>query len=274
MRLFMCQNKIKFYLFLLIPCLIASCSKRIKIDTYCDPVSLQKGFEQGSSFFIFTNNKSESSFLDKEITKKIQRILYDKGYKTATKEVASYYLFFTYDTKAEKYTIRVPQVLATTVLSNLFCLNGQSFSGGKTWNSKNINLNSSDTLVATQTEYVSKDVFTYNKTLSIIVYDGELFRKSSEDKQVWQSISYTYDDSSDYRAAFDYLLIASMRFFGKSSQKILDVSIYRADPQIKLLRNSYLLNEEEIEALRKRPDRQFVKSVFLKAKNKFLSYLR
>ncbi len=247
-------------LFIILPLiLLSACTKQIELQTYVDIDLLPNAFAKGSSFFIFTDSKNEQ-FLAKETSKKISYLLKDQGYRIADKQTAQYYLFFNYDLEAEKRIVRVPTPVGHTTVSR----SGQAYGYGygssygtnngtvigdvnAHWHGNHSSEYSSsgtvhynDQVVATQTAYVPHEMIAFNKAIVIQIYDANIYRNSMEEKKVWQSIACNFDEDGDLRNSLDFLLIASLDYLGKDTQRFVSVSLKNNSKEIKDLRNSYL----------------------------------
>ncbi|HEB41704.1 MAG TPA: hypothetical protein ENI08_01625 [Candidatus Dependentiae bacterium] len=250
---------LKRSIILLIPILLlSSCSKRIELQTYADIDSIPKGFSQGDSFFIFTK-PSNNSLLAKEVVKKTAKLLNDKGYITTNKQSAQYYLFFNYGLETEKRTIQVPVTVGQTTVStsgNAYgSISGNSYgnsnghiygdlNGG--WNGNSYSQSSlsgsasySDHTVATQTAFVPQEIMLFNKAIVFQIYDAKKYRESEQEEMIWQSMACNFDEDGDLRNSLDYLLIASLEYLGKNTQKSIQVKISNYDKKIKNVRKAY-----------------------------------
>lgn len=247
-------------LFIIVPLvLLSACTKQVELQTYANIDSIPNGFSKGSSFFIFTDPKNEQ-FLAKETSRKISYLLKDQGYCIADKHSAQYYLFFNYDLEAEKRIVRVPIPVGHTTVSSSGQIYGHEYgsshgtSNGTIfgdvnghWYGNNASQSSysgtahyNNQVVATQTAYVPHEMIAFNKAIIIQIYDANAYKNSMGEKKVWQSIACNFDEDGDLRNSLDFLLIASLEYLGKDTQRFVSVSLRNNSKEIKDLRSSYL----------------------------------
>ncbi len=250
---------LKRSIILLIPILLlSSCSKRIEIQTYADVDSIPKGFTPGASFFIFSK-PDDNKLLAKEVVEKTGKALKNKGYTIADKHSAQYYLFISYNLESEKRTIRVPETVGqTSVLTsgnaygsandssygnyngNMYGdLNGAWSGNSFTQSSANCSASYTDHAVATQTAFVPQEITFFNKSILLQAYDAKQYRESEKESIIWQAICSNFDEDPDLRNSIDYLLISSLEYLGKNTQKSIQIKINNGDSKVKQIRKTY-----------------------------------
>jgi hypothetical protein len=250
----------KRFLVVLLPVLfLTSCSRRININTYADMDSLPIGFPKGASFFILTKSENDA-FLAKEITKKIGKILTDKGYRIADEQSAQYFLYFDFHMQSEKRSVTNLEEVGKTVVSSYGTayehgnanaygygngtvygdVNGHWHNNASAHASYNGSSHYNNQTVANQMAYIDRVVTFFYKELILQIFDANAYRSCQEERKVWESVAYNLDESGDLRSCLDFILIASFEYLGKNSQKLVCVELNDGDRKVKNLRKSYL----------------------------------
>ena len=220
-----------------------SCSKRIEIQTYADIDCLSRGFERRASFFISTNTKDTNPLLSKEVTKKTGKILKNNGYKVKDKQSAQYHLVITYGKEAEKRTVRVPVPVAQTHITKT--RRGDEALQAAAYGYQNGTSDSAPNaahgvgFTTTQIAFLPQDVNVFNKSILLQVYDMKKNHDSDQGELIWHGAACNVDEDSDLRNSLDYLLISSFKYFGKNTQRSIQVYINENDKSVKNMRKAY-----------------------------------
>ena len=240
---------------LLLPILmLTSCSKRIEIQTYADVDYLPHGFVRGTSFFVFINPNINNALLNKEVIKKTSRILKNKGYKVKDKKSAEYYLLINYGQETKKRTIHVPVSVGQTHVSTIGnaygSASGNAYGNGSASSvhySANGSANISGFTTATQTAFVPQEINVFNKTVLLQVYDAEKYRDLEKEELIWQGAACNFDEDGDLRDSLDYLFVSAFEYFGKNTQKSIQLKINTGDRKVKNIRKAYAQDPQKVQ---------------------------
>lgn len=173
-----------------------------------------------SSFAVVNPAPDNQDLFHKEVSKKIEKILLSKGYKTETIEKADHILAFSMGMNSQSVVEnRLNYLPGGTITSN----SHSNYSGGVGGTYGYVNGNNSTTTTLPGTYYTTPELVTYNgRWLKIIIVSGKDFRKNKQLEQLWESNSYSIGQSNDLRNIINYLLAANFKYFGKNIQKTTD----------------------------------------------------
>ncbi len=216
-----------FFVFLLPLLFLSSCTRKIQINTFADRKAIPKGFASGKTFFVFTE-KENISLLSREISDKIAKILEEKGYPVKGAEVADYFLFCSSDIKSETHIVNIPVFVPGTTTTK----QGNIYGGGS------IHYNE-QTQSSGKLTYAPQEITLFDKKMILRVYDANLYRNTQEEKLVWESLSFSYDQKSDLRDTIDYLILGTFHYFGSNTRRTICETIANCDKDVQLFRNSY-----------------------------------
>ncbi|MBS0634544.1 MAG: hypothetical protein JSR37_03680 [Verrucomicrobia bacterium] len=190
--------------------LFCSCSKAFFVDSnaFSDKQAIPQGFPASSSFMVISLYQNNQIFA-KDVTKKIQNILLDKGYTIAEDALADYYLIYDIKTKTSSSIRSVPKYIpgqTQSTYGNIYGTQG----GVASYQEK--------TQTAGTTIYVPQQA-THTKThLSVWVYDAHLYRATQQEEQLWNCVSST-SIPYDLREIIDGLLLETFKHFGCDTNK-------------------------------------------------------
>ena len=183
----------------------------VSVDTIVNKKALEKGsFNQGSSFCVKTDIK-DTPLLSDEIQEKIERALVKKGFEvTNACDKAQYFLIFRYAMTSSSQTLHITQPSSSFIDS------------------------SGCSAAVSHTPEVSGDVnvVAYHRGIAIFVYDSKAIA-DKKDGLVWQGTSVSTGFSNDLRYVSDYLLMPLFKYFGLSSNRILQFDIPEESKDIK-----------------------------------------
>lgn len=215
----------KRFIVLLLPLLfITACSKKVCINSYADSELIPHGFDKGSSFYVFTKSEN-GSLLAKEVTRKIERLLKDKGYQKGSRDKADYYLFFDYGMQKEERAVHNFEQVGKTIIGGF----GSSYT-------QHDSAHYNDQVVATQMGYVSRNVMFFTKTMTLKIYDAAAYRLNNQSGEVWHCDVSIDDQDGDLRTNIDFLLVTSIEYMGSNTHSTLCISVKNGNKKIKKLR--------------------------------------
>jgi hypothetical protein len=210
---------------------MGSCGKQnifITNNTYTDAKKIPHGFPNNASFVVVPM-QNENQLHSKELSQKIETILENKGYNLQNKDKADYYLTFNFEMNSSKKVTKVLKYIPgqeQTTKGNIYGKDGKR-SGYK-----------EKTTTPGTLAYVPKESTIFNKTLTIRVYDGNVYRKIKKEDFVWEGSANSSGQESDLRSFIDYLLMSTFRYFGKSTKKNIEIKTNTEDKDVQWLRRN------------------------------------
>jgi hypothetical protein len=210
------------FLIMLAGCGLTGCGPvlhNINVNGYTDPAA-PAGLVPGSTFFVIENQKAQNPLLEKEIARKINRLLTNKGYSLAAYGQAQYYLFFSYGIGQERAaSVAMPDV------SYGFGIGGGS-GRGYGWGG------GSFVFAAPFFTFYPGPESRYDRWLLINVADGKYYREKGEFRTVWVGEARSTGTSQDIRVVIDYLLLADFQQFGQNTGKAISVEVNEEAPRV------------------------------------------
>ena len=106
--------KRRFFALLFLPLLISSCAKvrkeQVANNAFADMLIIPDGFVAGSSFSV-TAETTDNPMLAKEVARKIEKLMQDKGYVVTSRQNAEYHLTFNFAMTPLKTTVQSPKIV-------------------------------------------------------------------------------------------------------------------------------------------------------------------
>lgn len=179
---------------------------------------------------VVAKTEPEAPLLEREVARKIEHLVAERGYAVRPVEEADFILFafFAIDsgtTYAGSRNVYVPGGVAQT---HVYTSTGQ-------WAT-------ATTQLPDRTEQRSYSYTAYARYLSMTLYDDARFAAAPESKKetavVWSAKTTSSGSSSDLRSVIDYLLVATMEEFGRDTGKQIKRTLPKGDQRVKDLRAS------------------------------------
>jgi len=169
---------------------------------------------QKASIRVVTDSNAPNPLLEKEIGKKIQRLLEKRGYGTETVQ-PSYYLLFKYGIDSgrpvmDSFPIHHP--------SGYWADSGIHTPGYVT--------------------YVPHWQLVYTRWLILSLADGDIYRTSRTAEPLWIGEVTSVGSSPDLRETVNYMLVAAFEHFGQDTGKRIAEVIPEEDERVELLKET------------------------------------
>lgn len=220
------KRNMKFFTILLACVVLCGCSSGVYVKTngFLNAEYSGQVFTPESRFSVINNEKADNVLLDEEIGKKLERLIQDSGYRISDRKGADFLVEYSYGVdKGRVVTDTIPEYRPGEIVyqSGRYQVDGQSgtFSGYTT--------------TAGYIAHVPVQRMIFTRNLIIKVKEN----KPGDDKPVWIGESYSSGQNDDLRQSIDYLLVGTLRSFGKDTQKFKKVFISDDQGQIDLLRS-------------------------------------
>lgn len=189
----------------------------VSSTTFADSDKIPYGFSHQSSFCVLNTN-SDNPLLSKEIRKKIEQLLTQKGFVIQDKNTANYYLVFETNIESSKHLVNNLHYIPGTTQ------NTQGNLGNLLFNQKTT---SSGTF-----QYVPEEITIFTGSINIYVYDATEHRKwFGKEVLVWSGSAASSGDNPDLRELIDYLLVSIFKDFGLSSGKLITRTIWASETE-------------------------------------------
>ncbi|MBF5060040.1 hypothetical protein [Candidatus Neptunochlamydia vexilliferae] len=213
-----------FLAFSMLAAIFSSCTRyyHIEANTFVDSKTIPNGFHPGSSFAIHPFEK-EQTFLEKEVSQKIEQILVDKGYHVVPPNKADYYLTFSISMTSSTHIVQVPEYVPGKTKTKKGSYGGIEYEEEITEDGDVI--------------YVPEEQTLYHGELIVIAYDPILYKHSKEDSKIWEGTAINSDENKDLRQVVDYLLVSLFEYFGKGTKRSIEVEIQENSEEVKKLRD-------------------------------------
>ena len=251
------KKRLKLTLLFVPLLLLCSCGKQkllITSNSFADVQAIPNGFSKESSFFV-EPMKTDNQLFSKEVSRKIEIILQEKGYSIETAENADFYITFNFDMQSKTEIINVPRYIPGQTITKQGSAYG-STSGriGSLHGSSHGNANYEEkTQSSGSITYVPQQFTYFIKAISIQVFDAKLYRENKQEIQVWAESSVCSGGNCDLRSAIDYLLLTAFKYFGKNTREFVTTTQNYNDKEVELLRKTYFPQyEEEKSVIRKK----------------------
>ncbi len=173
--------------------------------------------------YVIKNEKSENTFLESEVNKKISTLLQQTGYQlTDDPKKADYYLVYAYGIGDRRdVTVNVPfRSGGGVAMANTYGTHGRSFT--------TMTIPSSVSVVPVQSAE-------YDRWLSTFLFNKN-DTKANKENAVWVADTRSTGSSSDLRLVIDYMMIAAIDQFGKNTNAQANIS--EKDTRVKNLRKN------------------------------------
>lgn len=183
-----------------------------------------------STVAVVAKTTPEEPLLEKEVGRKIEVLLRQRGYAIKPVGEANHVLFayFAIDsgnTVSGTYNAYVP---GGTAYTNVYTSTGQ-WASATTW-------------LPGRTEQRSYSYTFFTRFLGATLYDHKRFVASTAEKKddavVWRATTTSAGSSSDLRWVIDYLLVATFEHFGADTGKQVRETLSKGDKRVKILRES------------------------------------
>lgn len=190
----------------------------VSSTTFADVDRIPHGFTSSSTFNVLYSN-NDNPLMAKEIRKKIEHMISQKGYRVQDRNTANYYLVFEANIESSQHTVNSLQYIpgpTQTTQGNI----GNVFFNQTTNTWGNF-------------QYVPEEITLYTGSLKIYVYDAEEHRKwfGKEDVLVWSGSAVSVGNNPDLRELIDYLLVSIFKDFGSSTGRIVSRNIWASETE-------------------------------------------
>jgi hypothetical protein len=183
----------------------------------------------GGSIYVIENPNPPNPLLEKEIKSKIEKLLKAR-YLTVVDDpkLADFYLTFVYGinsgrTELKNVPVYIPGSQQTV-----------------TFNSPNRVPNINDPQATIQNPaslgYRTETETVYDRGLYLYLVDGKEVRKTGKIKQVWIGEVKSTGSSADIREIINYMLLPAIKYYGRSTNKEVSVTLGINDPTVKELK--------------------------------------
>jgi hypothetical protein len=179
---------------------------------------------------VIAKTTPEEPLLEREVGRKIEVLLRQRGYPIKPVGEANHVLFafFAVDsgsTVSGTYDVYVP---GGTAYTNVYTSTGQ-WATATTW-------------LPGRTEERSYSYTFFTRYLGLTLYDHARFVVSPSehkgDAVVWRATTTSAGSSSDLRSVIDYLLVATFEHFGSDTGKQVRETLGERDERVRALRES------------------------------------
>jgi hypothetical protein len=180
---------------------------------------------------VVTGSYPEEPLLEKEVKRKIEYLVAQRGYGIGSVEEADYILsaFFAIDDGTTKTGTRAVHHSGGTSRTQIYTSSGQ-------W----------ATATTRHPGYTTYQPYSYTyfaRYLGINLYERDRWVRSREedsaDAIAWRARTVSSGSSSDLRSAIDYLLVPTFERFGEDTGKRKRIALREGDKRVKELRESY-----------------------------------
>ncbi|TWT41012.1 hypothetical protein RAS1_37030 [Phycisphaerae bacterium RAS1] len=220
------------YLALLLSCFSAAGCTRVesRVTAYLSHELPFPVPTETSTVAVIAKTTPEEPLLEREVGRKIEALLRQRGYRINPVGEANHVLFayFAIDsgnTVNGTYNAYVP---GGTAYTNVYTSTGQ-------WAT-------ATTRLPGRTEQRSYSYTFFTRYLGATLYDHKRFIASTAEKKddavVWRATTTSAGSSSDLRSVIDYLLVATFEHFGSDTGKQVRETLGEADKRVKALRES------------------------------------
>lgn len=202
---------------------LASCSPEYRVATnaFVDWERIPGEFPLGSTFAVVSPQKGDVLFA-KEVKRKIETLLQERGYFLASSAEANYSVVFDFGMTSSTSTVNVPRYLPGKTETKEGSSHG-SRTGHTSYSEKK---ETTGTVVYVQETYTS-----YRKAININVYEGK-----GDRTPVWSGNAASSWGDDDLRAAIDYLLVSAFRYFGRNTGEYIYLDIKKGDEAVQRLK--------------------------------------
>ena len=217
--------------------LLCSCGKQkllISTNSFADVQAIPNGFSKESSFFV-EPMKEDNQLFSKEVSRKIEIILKEKGYSIKSAEEADFYITFNSDMTSQTSIVNVPKYIPGQTQTTSGNVNGSK--GTISYNEQ--------TQTSGSITYVPQEITFFIKAIFIQVYDAKLYRENKKEIQVWSGSAMCSGDNCNLRSTIDYLLTTAFKYFGKNTQEYVCTTQNYKDKEVEKLRKTYFPQEEK-----------------------------
>jgi len=222
------MNIRKTLLFVLLVLFLSGCAVNIQTTGFLDRSGGISALAKGASFAVIENPDAANPIFDKEIKRKIERLLVKEGYRIDAGDKSRYLLSYSYGIASGLRSTTVtsygppPQTQIITVTDG---------KGGV----------ATQTIMTPGTASVIP-VVSVEYTKQLMLKIREAARAAGDGRRenvVWMGETLSMDPSSDLRSDIDYLLVAAFMYFGQDTGKQVSVSLDRGDAAVEALRRDF-----------------------------------
>jgi hypothetical protein len=203
--------------------LVSGCAPEIRTTGYLDRASGIQALPKGAAFAVVENAQAANAIFDREVKRKIEKLLMMRGYRVDAPDKADFFLSYSYsiDPRLRNDAVAMYGPPEAEIVS------GPDGRGGITTRAVMMPGPVSVMPVLT-TEYA--------KHLMVKVADAGHLRSGQKENVLWIGQTSSADLSSDLRSEIDYLLVATFAHFGRDTGKEVTVSLDKGDPDVMELR--------------------------------------
>lgn len=220
------------YLTLLLGCFAAAGCTRIesRVTAYLSRDLPFPTATETNTVAVIAKTDSQEPLLEREVARKVETLLRQRGYIVKPVGEASHVLFtfFTIDSGNTVSGTRNVYVPGGTAYTNVYTSTGQ-------WAT-------ATTRLPGRTEQRSYSYTFFTRYLGMTLYDHNRFIASTaehkDDAVVWRATTVSAGSSSDLRSIIDYLLVSTFEHFGADTGKQVRDTIRKGDKRIRALRGN------------------------------------
>ena len=226
-KIFLTRSSIKTIMAVSCLLLLTSCARQIHIthNSFANTRSIPQGFPMQTSFTVEPISNKDP-MLCSEIAHKIEHILQNKGYCIEDELDTRYYVLFDYQMERSKKTVNVEKYIPGETITSY----------GSVFDRKGAKVYQEETLTAGKFVTVPEVRTFFTKSILIQVYDARSYREHTKSTPLWQGSAACCDENDDLRDALDYLLVISLKYFGKNTQKTIETTVSSDDENVTRLR--------------------------------------
>lgn len=195
----------------------------VRFSGYLNSQAPQAGLaSHGQTFYITGDKTAGNQLLSAEIGDKISRLLQDKGYRPAARELADLHITYTYAISPGVISgVRPEMQTPGTATVHTFTENGTTRTSYITY--------------PNYTAYVPYRYTVYTANLQLQVLDAHGTQGGKEPRPLWIGESSLTSQNPDLREVVNYLLVGTFEHFGENTGKNIVTSFTSNDPRIKRL---------------------------------------
>ena len=194
---------------------------RIHINGFSDP-DYEGRLAPQATFHVQENLQAENPLFEKEIRKKIEKMLQSRGFLISNTEKADFFCAFHYSVgvglvRIGSIPVPSPPLTSAVTVSN---------QAGTTQTTM--------IMAPGPTTYLPYARTDYDRWLNIVIKDARSFRETKAEKVVWYGDIVSAGPSRDLRKVIDYMLIAAFEAFGKDTKQGVFIDLKEDDARTRI----------------------------------------
>ena len=167
---------------------------------------------ESNSLYLLENGEAENRMFEREVLRKAERLLVEKGYRTDTYESADYFVVFAYGAGGEHFVDDVNiEPIFDIILFPEFHIGLRGFT------------------------FEPDRRLAYTYWLEVKVLDARPFRESGEDAVVWLGQVTCSSRNSDLRHVANYMLLGVSDVFGTDTGRALKMTLPEDEVRLRTL---------------------------------------